>query len=198
MKVLSISLLNTVNKKAVFMGHVAHLAGFGFFKRTGVSEMLTFTARMLAEQINSGQRSVVEHHEYICYCTTRVTGISGVMICDYEYPARVAFRVLTKVIGEFLQVYSGEWYDQTMDNSLSFPQLSKILLLSQDPRAVDKVSLIQNELESTKEILHQTIESVLERGVKLDELVQRSNDISQHSKIFYKGAKRTNSCCSIG
>ena len=44
---------------------------------------------------------------------------------------------------------------------------------------------------------HKTIDSVLERGVKLDNLVDKSNDLSAQSKMFYKQAKKTNSCCVI-
>lgn len=44
---------------------------------------------------------------------------------------------------------------------------------------------------------HQTIDAVLERGVKLDDLVERSDDLSKASKMFYKQAKKTNSCCVI-
>lgn len=42
---------------------------------------------------------------------------------------------------------------------------------------------------------HKTIESVLERGEKLDNLVERSNALSAQSKMFYKTAKKQNSCC---
>lgn len=37
---------------------------------------------------------------------------------------------------------------------------------------------------------HKTIESVLERGEKLDNLVERSNALSAQSKMFYKTAKK--------
>jgi hypothetical protein len=37
---------------------------------------------------------------------------------------------------------------------------------------------------------HKTIESVLERGEKLDNLVDRSNALSAQSKMFYKTAKK--------
>lgn len=37
---------------------------------------------------------------------------------------------------------------------------------------------------------HKTIESVLERGEKLDSLVDRSNALSAQSKMFYKTAKK--------
>ncbi len=44
---------------------------------------------------------------------------------------------------------------------------------------------------------HKTIESVLERGAKLDDLVAKSEELSMSSKVFYKTAKQTNSCCKI-
>lgn len=39
-------------------------------------------------------------------------------------------------------------------------------------------------------IQHKTIESVLQRGEKLDNLVERSNALSMQSKAFYKTAKK--------
>ena len=61
---------------------------------------------------------------------------------------------------------------------------------------------------------HKTMESVLQRGEKLDTLVERSESLSAHSKAFYKTAKKVcditdsfnirltasfqqNSCCTI-
>jgi hypothetical protein len=41
-----------------------------------------------------------------------------------------------------------------------------------------------------------TIEAVLQRGEKLDDLVSKSEDLGLQSKTFYKTAKKTNACCS--
>ena len=51
------------------------------------------------------------------------------------------------------------------------------------------------DLDETKIVLHQTIDSVLRRGEKLDALVEKSNDLSIASQMFYKTAKKTNACC---
>lgn len=45
---------------------------------------------------------------------------------------------------------------------------------------------IQKELDETKIVLHKTIESVLERGEKIDSLVEKSDGLSSQSKMFYK------------
>lgn len=58
---------------------------------------------------------------------------------------------------------------------------------------------VQKELDETKIVLHKTMESLLARGEKLDDLVAKSDELSSASKTFYKTAKKTNSCCvSIG
>ena len=44
---------------------------------------------------------------------------------------------------------------------------------------------IQRELDETKIVLHKTIESVLERNVKLEDLVMESEGLSAQSEMFY-------------
>jgi synaptobrevin family protein YKT6 len=56
---------------------------------------------------------------------------------------------------------------------------------------------IQKDLDQTKAIMHDTIEAALERGVKLDELIEKSDDWSASSKMFYTTAKKHNQCCDI-
>ena len=88
----------------------------------------------------------------------------------------------------------------------------------QDPQQADSIMKIQKELDETKIVLHKTIESVLERGEKIDSLVEKSDGLSAQSKMFYKQvrwseskdtvcrltnvlfirqAKKQNSCCLI-
>jgi len=74
---------------------------------------------------------------------------------------------------------------------------SQYLSKYQDPASADKITKIQKDLDDTTDILHKTIDNVLERGVKLDQLVERSDDLSRQSKMFYKQARKTNSCCTI-
>ena len=56
---------------------------------------------------------------------------------------------------------------------------------------------IQQDLDKTTEIVRKTIDSVLDRGQKLDKLVQDSTELSNTSKLFYTKAKDNNKCCCI-
>lgn len=68
---------------------------------------------------------------------------------------------------------------------LDLPVLKDYIVKYQDPRQADSIMKIQQELDETKIVLHKTIESVLERGEKIDNLVQRSENLSSQSKLFY-------------
>jgi synaptobrevin family protein YKT6 len=54
----------------------------------------------------------------------------------------------------------------------------------------------QDEVEETKVVLHKTMQSVLERGEKLDDLIKASESLSDQSKMFYTQARKMNRCCS--
>ena len=52
----------------------------------------------------------------------------------------------------------------------------------QDPAAADKLTKIQRDLDETKIILHQTIEGVLDRGEKLDQVRWGGSSWQQHCR----------------
>jgi synaptobrevin homolog YKT6 len=53
-----------------------------------------------------------------------------------------------------------------------------------------RMSFVGNRFEAHACSQHKTIESVLQRGEKLDNLVERSTALSVQSKMFYKTAKK--------
>lgn len=171
-----------------------------------MKEFATFFSKTLAKRVPAGGRSTVEHHEYLCHVHSRSNGLVAVALCDREYPSRVAFTLLSKVTDDFLAAFPVEssWHSVRHDGSgsshtpaLSFPALDAIIEKYQDPAQADPIMKIQKDLDDTKVILHKTIDGVLERGVKLDSLVEKSNDLSLQSKMFYKQAKSQNSCCGM-
>lgn len=200
MKVVSITILRTTpNADPTPISMACDLSSYGFFQRQGVKEMLTFFSKTFTKRTEPGQRQSISHESYVVHCYVRSDGLAGSVTTDAEYPPRVAFVLLTQLLDEFLSsTGSDSWKSmEPSTESSNFAQLEDYLVKYQDPASADKVTKIQNDLEETTQILHKTIDSVLERGVKLDSLVEKSDDLSRQSKMFYKQAKKTNSCCVV-
>jgi len=159
------------------------LASFGYFQRQTVKEMLTFLTKTFTKRTEPGQRQSVTHEGYIVHCYVRSDGLAGTVTTDAEYPARVAFVLLGQLLEEFTAENGDTWKTVETPDSVAFPKIEEYLVKYQDPAAADKVTKIQRDLDETTQILHNTIDQVLERGVKLDSLVERSNDLSSQSKL---------------
>ena len=79
------------------------------------------------------------------------------MITDREYPSLPAHAVLSKLVDEFLVQNPEAGANGT---AVSFQDLKRHLVESQNPEEVSSIMKIQRELDETKVILHKTIESV--------------------------------------
>ena len=121
---------------------------------------------------------------YTFHAYGRTEGVAGIIISDPDYPALVAHQLLSKVVDEFLSRYPRSSF-ATSNPTLAFPQLKEYIVKYQDPQQADSIMKIQKELDETKIVLHKTIESVLERGEKIDSLVEKSDGLSAQSKMFY-------------
>lgn len=200
MKIVGLSVVRTASDlpDPIILTNANDLSTFSFFQRSGVKEMLMFLTKTFTKRTEPGQRQSIAHEGYVVHCYVRSDGLGGAVISDSEYPARVAFVLLGEMLEDYTSAVGDTWKTVVTPESVVYPKLEEHYLAKyQDPAAADKVTKIQKDLDETTQILHKTIDSVLERGVKLDNLVERSNDLSAQSKMFYRQAKKTNSCCVI-
>ncbi len=166
----------------------------------------------------------------------RTDGLCGSITCDAEYPPRVAFSLLTRLLEDFSS-FKPDWVRESRNEAVQWPQLESDIVKYQDPANADQIMKIQRSLDETRDVLHNTIgtlaclsmlpmsltlrkycmvnrfflvssitpqqlfphktDSVLQRGEKLEDLVERSGELSAQSKLFYREAKRANSCCAV-
>eukprot|EP00871_Galdieria_phlegrea_P000855 jgi/Galph1/1770/GphlegSOOS_G451.1 len=199
MKIIALLLLRKEEgeREPFILTSAYHLNDFGYFQRNSIREFANFFGKTLVKRVPLGERASVEHEDtYVCHVYVASSGLAAVVLCDKEYPRRVAFTLLGKTIDDF----SKENNENTWKNATSevtYPALQKIVDEYQDPSKADSIVRIQKDLDETKIILHKTIDSVLERGTKLDALVEKSSDLSMQSKMFYRTARKQNSCCGF-
>lgn len=172
------------------------LSSYSRFTKNSYGEFMTVFAKTVAERTSSGQRQDVEEQDLTFHSYARSEGVCGIAITDHEYPSLVAHQLLSKCVDEFLSAHPrSAWATGTP--TLVMPEFKAYLNKYQDPQQADSILKIQKELDETKITLHKTIESVLQRGEKLDDLVAKSDGLSAQSKMFYQQAKKQNSCCIL-
>ncbi|KAH6794377.1 SNARE-like superfamily protein [Perilla frutescens var. hirtella] len=173
----------------VILVNASDLSSFGFFQRPSVKEFIVFVGRTVAKRTPPNQRQSVQHEEYKVHSYNR-NGLCALGFMDDHYPVRSAFSLLNQVLDEYQKNFGDSWKTAQADNTQQWPYLSEALTKFQDPAEADKLLRIQRELDETKIILHKTIDSVLERGEKLDSLVEKSSDLSAASQWEEEGYLR--------
>ncbi|XP_063051462.1 synaptobrevin homolog YKT6-like isoform X2 [Engraulis encrasicolus] len=199
MKLFSISVLfkGATSSKPNLLKAAYDLSSFSFFQRSSVQEFMAFTCSLIVERSASGSRSSVKEKDYMCHTYIRDDGLSVVVVADSEYPQRVAFSLIDKVLDEFTRLIDSSFWGTRSPDTIHYTGLDPYLAKYQNPREADALTKVQAEVEETKVILHNTMESLLQRGEKLDDLVARSEQLGDTSKAFYKTARKHNSCCKM-
>ena len=185
------------NTDPICLGKAEDVEEFGYFQRASVREMLTFISKTIVARTQPGQRQSVEQDQYLVHVINR-NGLAAIAVMDKEYPSRSAFCVLQKICDDYCDTFGQEqWKTLTEDDVKGNEIMEDAIVKYQDPMAADKILKIQRELDDTKVVLHKTIDSVLARGEKLDNLVDKSTDLSLASQMFYKQARKQNQCCNL-
>ncbi|KAL4789439.1 Longin-like domain-containing protein [Aspergillus venezuelensis] len=196
MKIVYIGVLRNAQPDPIELCCERELSSYSRFTRGSISEFTTMFSKLVVGRTSPGQRQDVQEKEFTfhVYASSQVPGITGVIISDDEYPSMAAHQVLSKLLDEFTTSNPSA---KNATGPVSFPALAGYISKYQDPQNVGSILKIQQELDETKVVLHKTIESVLQRGEKLDDLVQKSEGLSSQSKMFYTSAKKQNSCCIV-
>ncbi|EWC48426.1 synaptobrevin-like YKT6 [Drechslerella stenobrocha 248] len=195
--VFHIAIYDTTMDPPHKLAAVSELSSFGRFTRGSIEEFMNFAGSTVAKRTAVGSRQSVQERSYMVHAYTRSEGCTGIIITNAEYPPRIPHELLNRMLDEFITANPRSRWAGISDAVVSPPKLEEYLSKYQDPAQADNITKIQRELDETKIVLHKTIESVLDRGEKLDTLVQRSDNLSAASKMFYTNAKKQNSCCVV-
>jgi len=197
MKLYYVGVLDNTQKPAIQLCAEHELSEFSRFTRAEYGNFMTMISKTVAERTRPGQRQSVEEQDYVVHCYARSEGVAGVVITK-DYPNLAAHSVLSKLMDQFLSEKPvATIKGANKDNEVVWAPLKEYLTNFQDANNASSIAKIQQELDETKIILHKAIDSVLQRGEKLDDLVAKSSDLSAQSKMFYKSAKKQNSCCLV-
>jgi len=178
------------------VAEVENLSRFSWFTRNAARQAIRFTARTLASSSSIGTRThlvtEVNDEKFSCFALTTVDLMSYVVVAEGNYPSSTAYQLIWK---ELLPRFSAASLDHLkLDCQDQPPAFLKQALTTYQNAKPDTLELSKQKIEDIKEIMVDNIEKLLARGVKLDELIEKSIDLEAASKVYVRKAKKLNKC----
>lgn len=200
-KIYSIALLKKTELRSsqnepIIISMEYDISDISFFNKTKTIELLKFITRTTCKKINNSTQKyqTINYNDMYSIYSTHNNNIYSIMITTNDYSKRIPFIIMNDLIQS---IQSLNIDDSNEDIFLVYEPLKIALVKYQKPEEVDKIEKIKLDINSTIEILHKSIDSLLERGEKLEDLIEKSNDLSKSSQTFFKTAAKQNSCCVI-
>jgi synaptobrevin family protein YKT6 len=179
MKLYSILLFQKAKENLEIRNEGYNLSHVSFFYRRTIKEFIVFYSKIVAQNIQNQKICVIEKEYKIC--AENKNDFTVVVATDKEYPDRAIFSIIDSV-----------WKEMNKDINLN-----KMVDKYQDPCEVDKIMKIQRDIDTTKMVMLDAVDKILQRGEKIDDLILKSQDLSDSSKEFHKKAEKMNSWCCV-
>ena len=122
------------------------------------------------------------------------------MICDEEYPKRVAIQLLLKIaenFKDFLIQNKIELNSIEKDTYVKFDYIRNEIDGWQDPSKSDSIMKLKNELNDVQEILKQNLNDLLKGGENLESLMIKSGVLSVTSVNYNENGLKMDRCCNL-
>lgn len=161
-----------------------NLADFLFLYRSTIKDNIEIIASELVKRndgknlykINESRNGI----DLTIYCSTYDKFY--IIITNPEYPQTTAFELIKSLRG--LDEFNSE-------------EVDKLFVSYQKPLEVDKVLRVKTELDETKLVMMDSINKLLDRGERIEDLIDKTNQLSENSSVFKVKARELNSCCII-
>ena len=200
MRILSIHVFSLYKEKPIILASAFSLSFVSIFQRGTLKDFLNFHSRLVIERVTKDTHAQVQLEKGICYAIASEDKVGVTIICDEEYPKRVAIDFVIRIHENFKIFMNQNKLDLNSyekDTNVKFDYITKEIEEWQDPNKKDNLMKLQNELNDVTDIMRQNLNELLKREENLESLMQKSSDLSATSVNFYKQAKKTNSCCNF-
>lgn len=151
--------------------------------------------RVLLEKIpQQDEKMTLVHDDYVFHYVVE-NGICYMCMSDEKNKHRIPFAFLEDVKGRFLAQFGSESAQQAiafaMNEDFKGIIADRMEYFNSDEadRAIDNIGNVKSQIDEVKDVMVQNIERVLERGEKIELLVDRSNELTQQAFRFESNSR---------
>ena len=145
MRIISIHVFSLYKSKPIILSSAFSLSFVSIFQRGTLKDFLNFHSRLVIERVQKDTHAQVQLEKGICYAIANDDKIGVTMICDEEYPKRVAIDFLLRVHENFKSFMNQKKLDLNsidQDTDVKFDYISTAIEEWQDPSKKDNIIVI--------------------------------------------------------
>ena len=151
----------------------------GNFSAVARQRIVPNVSKLAKEKISLESEKVLFH-------VTSLSDLIVVCAADQDYPRHLAFTFLEDIRRQFCQQFPEPRNPAQCTN---FNKLMKDRVQYFNSPEADKLRKLQSQLDEVKDVMVRNIETVLERGEKIDSLVDKTNELAVESDHFFVGSR---------
>ncbi|WVO16261.1 hypothetical protein L204_103936 [Cryptococcus depauperatus] len=158
---------------------------------TGTAELKPATQITILSKIppNNSKLTYVWQDRLIHYVSSN--GVIYLVMADDTVGRRMPFAFLADLERRFTSLYDNDEITAAVSHSLEEfePELSKLMHQFTTSPPADPLRQAQSDLNNVKDIMVQNIDSILQRGERLDLLVDKTDTLAGQAYAFRRGAR---------
>ena len=190
---------------------VTVLPKIAFLANIRINEILNIISTKICKNMKKPSCEIFNKNGYICYCYVKLD-ITTILVTDEMYPKITAVKLCHKVLTSFVDECSSycsssrqcidnantenEFTNDEISNLKKFEKTLE-LLMSQYSEGKDIIDQIKEDMEFSKETLHEIIQKIMDRGEHIENLVDKSDALSRESRSFNKISKQQSRQCPL-
>jgi len=151
--------------------------------------------RVLLEKIpQQDEKMTLVHDDYVFHYIVE-NGICYMCMSDEKNKHRIPFAFLEDIKDRFLSRFGLENAQQAIafamneDFKGSLAERMEYFNSDEADRSIDNIGTVKSQIDEVKDVMVQNIERVLERGEKIELLVDRSNELTQQAFRFQSNSR---------
>ncbi|KAK2963479.1 putative Vesicle-associated membrane protein [Blattamonas nauphoetae] len=146
--------------------------------------------RKILEKLPSTESKMSYRYDDFTYHYMVKSHLCYMCLTDNSFDAKVAFSYLSALQQSFSSKYGERAYSASSNSMRDYNDTMRTLMTDYSGKSVDRIARAQQDVADTKQIMEQNIEKILNRGEKLDLLVEQSEELDQAASQFQKSSKK--------
>jgi hypothetical protein len=191
------------NSNAFRIFNYYNLINISYFKKSTAKDFIHLLAREFTKtrEINETFSTMEHVHSKYNYRINMLTENNKhyyVMITNIQYDIKLSRIILCEIANEFKKNIENNKIPKYIftDMNLQDINLIKIIEKYKDNNQDEKMEKIKDNLNILTSVMKDNIDKIIVRDFKINELLEKTNDMSEQANEFKKSASKLIGCCA--